>query len=153
MIRNEKEYKEAVRRLDQDKAAIKKQKKSLREMNLSREEVKRAMDPMMSFHQQLVDEVAWYEKIKRKDFGTISDLNEVGRLLIALRIAAGLSQKEFADCLGVSEAQVSRDERNEYHGISLERAQKIMRVFGAHLKGRVEMERPLERKTILAAAI
>src|SRR2546421_13058436 len=37
----------------------------------------------------------------------------IGQLLIAARIANGMSQRELADRLGVSETQVSRDERNE----------------------------------------
>jgi DNA-directed RNA polymerase specialized sigma subunit len=151
MIRNEKEYQEATRRLDQDKVVIRKQEEELKKHNLSKEEIKRALDPMLSFHQQLAEEVEWYENVKRKHFGIISNLNEVGRLLIALRIASGLSQNEMAKCLDIAESQVSRDERNEYHGISLERAQKILSLFGVHVKAKVEIDRPLERDKILAA--
>jgi len=152
MIRNEKEYKEAVRRLKQNKEVIQKQKKSLKSVNLNSEEINRALEPMLSFHQQLAEEVEWYERVKRKDLDTISSLDEVGRLLIALRIASGLTQKDLAKCLDVTEAQISRDERNEYHGISLERAQKIIRIFGAHVEAKIVLDRPLERKKILAAA-
>jgi DNA-directed RNA polymerase specialized sigma subunit len=150
MIRNEKEYKEAIRRLEQNKVVIQKQEEELKKHNLSKEEIKRALDPMRSFHQQLAEEVEWYKKVKRKHFETITNLNEVGRLLIALRIASGLSQNELAKRSGVPESQVSRDERNEYHGISLERAQKILSIFGVHVKAKVEIERSLERKEILA---
>ncbi len=72
--------------------------------------------------------------------------------MIGLRIASGLTQKDLAKCLGVAEAQVSRDERNEYHGISLDRAQKIIRIFGVHLETKIALDHPLERKRILAAA-
>jgi DNA-binding XRE family transcriptional regulator len=152
MIRNEKEYKETIRRIKQDEAVIQKQKESLEKLDLKPEEIDRVLNPMRSFHQQLVEEAGWYEKVKRKDFETISSLEEVGRLLIGLRIASGLTQKDLAKCLGVAEAQVSRDERNEYHGISLDRAQKIIRIFGVHLETKIALDRPLERKRILAAA-
>jgi transcriptional regulator with XRE-family HTH domain len=56
---------------------------------------------------------------------------------IATRIAGHLTQKELAERLGVSEAQVSRDERNEYHGISVQRAEKILRAMGAEASLRV----------------
>ncbi|HKC76557.1 MAG TPA: helix-turn-helix transcriptional regulator [Chloroflexota bacterium] len=59
-------------------------------------------------------------------FDTLQGLTSIGQLLIAARIANGLSQRELADRLGVSETQVSRDERNEYHGITVERAQRIL---------------------------
>jgi transcriptional regulator with XRE-family HTH domain len=40
-------------------------------------------------------------------------LRGLGHLLIALRIAQGVSQRELAKRLEVHESQVSRDERNE----------------------------------------
>ncbi len=57
-------------------------------------------------------------------------------------IANGLSQKELADRLGVSEAQVSRDERNEYHSVTMERAQRILDAMGETLTTRVA-DKPL----------
>src|SRR5262245_34676360 len=61
----------------------------------------------------------------------------IGRLLIALRIANGLTQRELARRLGVDESQVSRDERNEYYGITVERAQRILDALGATVVTRV----------------
>ncbi len=55
-----------------------------------------------------------------------------------MRIANGLSQKELAERLGVSEAQVSRDERNEYHGITVDRAQRVLDAMGETLTSHVE---------------
>jgi transcriptional regulator with XRE-family HTH domain len=55
----------------------------------------------------------------------ITRLTEIGRLLITLRIAQGLTQRELAARLDISESLVSRDERNEYHGLTVERAQWI----------------------------
>jgi transcriptional regulator with XRE-family HTH domain len=37
-----------------------------------------------------------------------------------------MTQKELAERLGVSESAISRDECNDYHGISVERAQRIL---------------------------
>ena len=44
--------------------------------------------------------------------------------------------------LGVHESQVSRDERNEYHGITVERAIKILDTLGVKLQTSV-VEAPL----------
>lgn len=151
MIRNEKEYKEAISRLKKDQDIITKQKAEFKKLNLTAEEINRALEPLLCFHEQLKDEVEWYERVKRKDFMTINSLQQIGQLLIALRIASGLTQKDLAKCLGVTEAMVSRDERNEYHGITIERAQKILDIFGAHLKTSLKVEKKLERKSILAA--
>jgi DNA-directed RNA polymerase specialized sigma subunit len=111
-------------------------------LGLSEEEVRRALEPMLSFRAQLEEEVEWYERVRRRDFGIIRDLSAVGTLLIALRIANGLSQRELAEKLGVSEAQVSRDERNEYHGITVDRAQRVLDAMNETLTSRVE-DKPL----------
>lgn len=47
-------------------------------------------------------------------------------------------------------SQVSRDERNEYHGISLEQAPMIMDLFHVRLEFNVELEKVCEgRKSFL----
>lgn len=142
MIRSEKEYREAVERLRQDEEILTLQKEKLEGLGLSEEEVRRALEPMLSFRAQLEEEVEWYEKVRRRDFGIIRDMSTVGTLLIALRIANGLSQRELAERLGVSEAQVSRDERNEYHGITVDRVQRVLDAMGETLTSRVE-DKPL----------
>jgi transcriptional regulator with XRE-family HTH domain len=60
-------------------------------------------------------------------------------MLIAVRIAQGVTQRELAKRLGVHESQVSRDERNEYFGITLERAARVLDALGARLHSRVRL--------------
>jgi DNA-directed RNA polymerase specialized sigma subunit len=142
VIRSEKEYREAVERLRKDEEVLTLQREKLEGLGLAEEEVHRALEPMLSFHAQLEEEIEWYERVRRRDFGIIRDLSTVGTLLIALRIANGLSQRELAEKLGVSEAQVSRDERNEYHGITVDRAQRVLDAMNETLTSRVE-DKPL----------
>ena len=151
MIKTEKEYKDAVYRMDEIEKVIKQQEKALKEEGLSKYEIKRGMDPTRTFFQQLAEEVNWYERAKQGNFESILDLKGVERLLIALRIASGLTQKELGKCLGVSQEQVAKDERNEYHGISIDRAQKILNIFCVHIEGKPKVERPLNREQILTA--
>jgi DNA-directed RNA polymerase specialized sigma subunit len=126
LIRNENEYKEALRRLDQDRHVAAQQRAALQSAGLAPVEVERAMEPLLSFQEQLAEEIEWYERVRRREFPVIRRLNHLGRVLIALRIANNVSQRDLAERLGVSESVVSRDERNEYHGITLERAQRIL---------------------------
>lgn len=142
MIRSEPEYQRALQRLDEDQEVIEAQRNVFLEQGLTTEEAEKALEPMISFRAQLEDEVRWYERVRRRDFGVLENLSALGTTLIALRIANGFSQKELADRLGVSEAQVSRDERNEYHGITIERAQKVLDAMGETLESRVE-DKPL----------
>ncbi len=138
MIRSEVEYKEAVRRLKEQDHLLSEQKQKLEEMNLGADEIKRAMDPLRSFRQQLAEEVENYDRLKRGEFDEIRNLRGIGHLLIAARIYRGLSQRELAERLGVHESQVSRDERNEYHNITLERAARIIEVLGVKVSSHVE---------------
>jgi len=50
---------------------------------------------------------------------------------------------ELARRLGVHETQVSRDERNEYFGITLERAAKILDALSVRLRSQVAID-PLQ---------
>ena len=131
MIRSGREYQEAVVRVKDESARMKQQHKQLKDLALSKEEIKRVTDPVRSFHEQLKEEVESYEKLKRGEFEEVRNFDGIGRLLVALRISQGITQRELAERLGVHESQVSRDERNEYHGITVERAGRILEAVGA----------------------
>lgn len=138
MIRNESEYREAVRRIEEERARFAEHREKLRGMGLSDEELKRSLDPLLSFHLQLVEEVESYERLKRGEFAELLNLHGIGTSLVAIRIALGLTQRELAARLGVHESQVSRDEKNEYHGITVERVSRILDALGVSLRSSFE---------------
>lgn len=140
MIRTESEYQRALKRLAEGKEQLDAQRAQLREAGLEGDELERAMHPLLSFRAQLKEEVEAYESMKRGDLGTLASLESVGRWLIGARIARGWSQKELAQRLKISEAQVSRDERNEYHGITVDRAQRTLEVMGVSFSMQEEFE-------------
>ncbi|MBI4533913.1 MAG: helix-turn-helix domain-containing protein [Candidatus Melainabacteria bacterium] len=140
MIRTEAEYQECLNRLKKDLEHIAHQHAVLEQAGLTAEQIERAMEPAYSFHEQLKEELEWYERVRRRDFGTLKNLTGIGNLLIALRIANGLTQAELARRLNVDESQVSRDERNEYHGITIERAQRVLNALGEELVSHVEVK-------------
>jgi len=142
MIRNEKEYRAAVERVRQEKDRLARQGADLQALGLGPAEIQRALDPMRSFHQQLEEEVTSYERLKRGEFDELLNLRGVGQLLVSLRIARGLTQRQLAEKRGVLVSQVSRDERNEYHGVRLERASRIVEVLGVEVRSRVERMEP-----------
>ena len=112
----------------------------LKETGLTDEEIRRVIDPMESFYLQFKEEVESYERLKRGEFEELDNLRGLGHLLIALRIAQSVSQRELAKRLEVHESQVSRDERNEYFGVTLERAGRILEALNVRLRTRVEVE-------------
>jgi DNA-binding XRE family transcriptional regulator len=133
MIRSEREYQAALSQLEEYGRRIELQRQELVAKGYNPEEVERGLHPLYSFAGGLRDEVGWYERACRGDFDAISDFTGLGRLLIAMRLARGLTQRQLAGMLNVSEAQVSRDERNEYHGITKERARRIVQALNYHL--------------------
>lgn len=143
MLRNENEYKEAVSRLIAEEKRIAAQAEELKALGLTQEQIKWVIDPLASFHLQLAEEVESYERLKRREISEIKNLRGLGHALICLRVACGLTQRQLAIKMGVSETQVSRDERNEYHGVTLERAAKILDAMGVWLKIGVEIDEPI----------
>lgn len=130
MIRTETEYREALKRYQQDREFAQQQRAAFATQGLTPEQIELCMQPTLSFQAQLAEEIRWYEDICRGLFSPTNHWTDTGRVLIALRISKGLTQKQLADRLGVSESMVSRDERNEYHGITVERAQRIFQALG-----------------------
>lgn len=138
MIRNEVEFQEAIQRLRDQTARVKAERAKLQEKKLSKEEIKRALNPVRSFHAQLREEIESYEKLRRGEFDELRNFYGIGRLLVALRIAKGVSQRELADRMAVHESQVSRDERNEYHGVTVDRASRVLEALGVEVRSIVE---------------
>ena len=141
MIRTDTEYRRALERLEEGSKYLKLQKEEFQKLGLKGEELERVMGPIRSFHEQVKEEITLYERMKHGDLGTLNSLTSIGYWLIGLRIAKGWTQKELAKKLGVSEAQVSRDEVNEYHGITIDRAQRLFEIMGLQFK--MEIEKPI----------
>ncbi len=130
MIKNEKEYRKARERLSDEREAINVTRSELRGSGLDEKQIKNVMDPMITFHKQLEDEVHTYEKIMRGDIDAINNFAGIGRSLIAMRIASGKSQADLASSLGIDQANVSRYERNEYYGAKQDLIDKVIKALG-----------------------
>jgi DNA-binding XRE family transcriptional regulator len=140
VIRNEPEYQEASKRLNEETKRLEQHRGRLKEAGLDDIEIKRVIDPLVSFHLQLREEVDAYERLQRGEFEELDNLRGLGHLLITSRIAQGLTQRELARRLGVHETQVSRDERNESFGITLERTMKVLDALNVRLRSRAAIE-------------
>lgn len=138
MIKNESAYQKAVEKLKQDQAFIAGERKRFEKIGLTVEQVEMAVQPLISFHEQLKAEVEYYERIKRGSFNPIYKFTEIGKTLIAYRIYLGMSQAELAKRLKVNESQVSRDERHEYYGATTEKIENVMEAMG--MKATINIE-------------
>ena len=126
MIRTDREYRDALRRLDEARAVAEVQSRSLQASGLPTAHLELVMSPLAAMQEQIEGEISWYERARGGDIRPVGRLSDVGASLIALRIARGLTQRQLAERLGVNEAQVSKDERNDYRGITVERAQRVL---------------------------
>ena len=140
MIKNEPAYQKAVEKLKQDQEFITSEKHRFEKLGLNSEQINMAIQPLISFHEQLKAEVEYYEKIKRGSFNPIYKFTDIGKTLIAYRIYLGMTQAELANKLGVSESQVSRDERHEYYGATTEKIETVMEAMGMKATINIEVD-------------
>lgn len=140
MIRNETEYQQAAARVDAERKRFAEHVEAWRKQGFTDEQIAKLKEPLESFHMQLVEEIQSYERLKRGQFSEFDNLHGLGQVLIGLRIARNMTQRELAKRLEVDETMVSRDERNEYHGITVDRAKRVLDALGVRLVTRVEVE-------------
>ena len=102
--------------------------------------IHRAMrDALASEADELRAQLLRYEQLRD---GTITgreldSLRELPVALIEARIAANLTQRALADCLGVAEQQVQRWEATSYAGVGVERLQDIADALGSSIRENV----------------
>jgi HTH-type transcriptional regulator / antitoxin HipB len=125
MIQNERQYKitqTKLREFEQELANLDPQ-----DPNLHPRQVVGWTNSYNLTIRQLKQELAEYEQLKSGNILTfvLGSLNDIPTTLIKARIAAGLTQKELADRIGVREQQIQRYEASLYNSASFERLREI----------------------------
>jgi transcriptional regulator with XRE-family HTH domain len=142
MIRNKKDYQKALRRLGEEEKRLEDHRTRLIKAGLSSSKVNDALTPISSLKEQLIEDITCYERMQLGEVGELRNLHGLGKALVAVRIMQGLIQRELAERLDVHETQVSRDERNEYRGVTMDRAARILDTLGVELRS--VFEEPIE---------
>lgn len=132
MIRSESEFREAKARLADFRAQANRIRAELQQRGLSPDAIEVASAPQDALADDISWEVQLYEQLKAGCIDAIPRYapDERGKALICLRIVRGWTQRQLAEALGVSEAVVSRDERSDYRGVSLEKYGKVLAALG-----------------------
>jgi DNA-binding XRE family transcriptional regulator len=151
-IATEDEYERTRQTLEEWRASGERLRASLEAAGLTPEHVELAMSGHLTMQDQMEGEINWYDRARRGEILPLPNLRNIGLNLIALRLARGLTQRQLAERLGVNEAQVSKDEKNEYHGISVERAQRIIDALEGSVTVAVSPERPAQTEIDLIPA-
>jgi transcriptional regulator with XRE-family HTH domain len=131
MIRNERQYritKAQVEEFERTTRSLAERKPS----GVHPRIIQAQRDAIQSQVEELREELTAYEALQ-KGGARILELTSLEQLpgaLIQGRIAAGLTQRELAERLGMKEQQLQRYEATNYAGASLERIRSIMSALG-----------------------
>jgi HTH-type transcriptional regulator/antitoxin HigA len=89
----------------------------------------------------LAAEITQFEDLKagRLQTLTLTSLVDLPDILIGARIAAGLTQSELAERIGVSQQQVQQDEAGGYAKASLERLQIVAALLDVGINGQAQL--------------
>jgi ribosome-binding protein aMBF1 (putative translation factor) len=91
--------------------------------------------------ESLEAEIAEYESLRsgqRRAF-VAESFEELPQTLIQARIAAGLTQKQLADRLGLKEQQVQRYEATGYASASLKRVKEVIQALGLSVREEIAL--------------
>ncbi len=93
-------------------------------------------DALQSQLDELRDEISDYESLRSGKQAVISldSLEELPQALIRARIAAGLTQRELAERMGLKEQQIQRYEATEYASADLARVNEVARALGLRVR-------------------
>ena len=122
MITTEKRYEKSIKKLKklEDNLSILKEKKDV--VKISKQ--------IGTLQKEIKD----FEENKKGSIPQeLYNFENVGKLLIALRIKKGLTQHNLADLLGVTQPQVARDETSLYSGAALRKIIHTLEVMDEKL--------------------
>ncbi len=132
MITNDVQYRTAraqVDRLERLLQAVQKRQLADNEAQLRQ---RLEMDAVEGQVTELRGQLEEYDDLRagRVPVGTLSAVDDLPRLLVRARIAAGLSQRELAERLGLKEQQIQRYEATAYASASLSRLREVADALG-----------------------
>jgi len=143
MIRNEREYKST-------KAALFNYQDAIAKFDILKV-IEQGVDPIIAEAQrssyerqisELAEQVESFEALKAgtlKEF-VADDVMQMGRKLVEVRVAKGLTQREMASLAGLKEQQIQRYEKEQYASASLRRIAFLSSVLGARFSGEFSLQ-------------
>jgi ribosome-binding protein aMBF1 (putative translation factor) len=142
MITNERQYritKAEAARFEQALAQADEQNKHLHPALR-----KAAREGLESQLQELQEQLEAYEALcaGTETSFVLDSLTNLPEVLIKARIARGLTQKQLADALNLSEQQVQRYEATLYKGAALDRIEAVAKALGLRETVRFELSMP-----------
>lgn len=143
MIKNERQVKMSKSKLSQFKAHLKKIEKDRKKIDKkSYEYEKSALENQIN---ELENSIFEYERLwnSGRSIETVGKISDIPSILIRARISQGMSQKEFAERMGVKEQQIQRYEATNYESASLSRIRDFVESFDIPLQDEYAFHTPL----------
>lgn len=138
MIKNEREKARKLQQMHDAENLIRQNRELLKRVGtLTEAEIEQHLAPTQSIFQQLKEEIDDYESLRQGKLPDGEPIQEIGAFLVKLRIFQGMTQKDLAKKINVDETQVSRDERNLYKGVSLERLLRVIEALNVRIQVKV----------------
>ncbi len=140
MIKNERQYRITKTQARKFEQALAQLKEAPSEPSALHPLLQQAQEEaLQSQRDDLRAQIAEYEALANGEQTAFRShsFDELPIALIRARIAAGLSQKELAERLGVKEQQVQRYEATEYSSASLARVKAVIQALGVTVTERV----------------
>ncbi|HEX3532350.1 MAG TPA: helix-turn-helix transcriptional regulator [Thermoanaerobaculia bacterium] len=136
MIKNEREYRVTRTQAARFEQALAELSSGSSEEGLHPLLEKAQRDSLQSQMDELREQIAEYEALRSGTRTVISldSLEELPQALIQARIAAGLSQAQLADRLGLKEQQVQRYEATDYAAANLARLSQVIHALDVHVR-------------------
>jgi HTH-type transcriptional regulator/antitoxin HigA len=145
MIQNEKQYRISKNKLRDVKARM-----ADILADKQREPLKQALmlASLENFAKELATEIAGYEAAQAADVSEIQEapLQELPLVIAQYKIALGLTQKEFAEYLGIKEQQLQRYEATHFSGISFKNLLAYLDKMGLDVSVKPRVRRTLVKK-------
>jgi transcriptional regulator with XRE-family HTH domain len=144
MIRNEREYRITRSQASKFEQALSQLPAAEEAAGLHPLIQKAQRDALQSQLGELREQLAQYEGLRSGKWTVISldSLEELPQALIQARIAAGLTQRELAERLGLKEQQIQRYEATDYASSDLARLNEVARALGVQVREDVFLNRP-----------
>ena len=102
------------------------------------------LDGMQSLIEEWSAQMREYESLKSgRATLALHSLRELPATLVKARIAAGLTQKQLAERLGLKPQQIQRYEATRYRTITLSRMLEIAEALGVQFDAQVQVGRPV----------
>lgn len=138
-IKSDAMYKRHLRELQEHEKLITKERERFKDLKLDKQTIELAIQPMVNFVESLKEDLDYYLKIKKGNFESAYSFEDIGKLLIEYRVYKGWTQEKLGEKMGTSKNQVSRDEKNEYFGASLEKISAAIKALEIDLNIKINI--------------